>query len=179
MRAFIALELSKEIKKELEKVQNQLKKAGVRATWVKPEIVHLTLAFLGSITPNQVETIHKVLEEKTGKSSSLRLEQIGCFPRPEKARIIFIDLRGDLKELNNLTKQIRQGLKKEKIWFDNKPPIAHITIGRVKKRSNLTDILKGIKVNKIKFLAREISLNQSTLGHSGPKYTKLKICHLT
>jgi 2'-5' RNA ligase len=175
MRVFIALELSREIKKELEKVQNQLKKAGAQATWVKPEIAHLTLAFLGSITSNQVETIHQVLEEiGQGKPIQLELGQVGCFPHPAKPRVIFVSLKGELVKLNSLVKQIREGLKKEKIGFDKKPFRTHVTLGRVKKRQNLTPILKGIKVKKTKFLAQEITLIKSELTPSGPVYSKLK-----
>ena len=176
MRVFIALELSEKVKKEIAKLQKQLQRAGAKATWVKPEIAHLTLAFLGSVTHKELEIIHKILEEEVKKSSPLKLElkQLGCFPSPERARIIFIDLRGDLKELNHLVKQIRKNLNKEKIRFDDKPFVAHATLGRVKKRQNLTHVLKGVRPKKIEFLAQEITLNQSTLGHSGPKYTKLK-----
>jgi len=181
MRAFIALELPKEIKKEIAKIQKQLQRAGAKATWVKPEIAHLTFAFLGSVTHNELEIIHKILEEEVKKSSllKLRLELVNCFPNPERARIIFVELQGDLKELNYLVKQIRKNLKQQKIWLDDKPFAPHVTLGRVRKQANLTHVLKGIKVKKLEFLAREITLNQSTLGRSGPKYTQLKICHLT
>jgi 2'-5' RNA ligase len=181
MRAFIALELPEKVKKEIAKLQKQLQRAGAKATWVKPEIAHLTFAFLGSVTHNEVEIIHKILEKEVKKSSLLKLELglVSCFPSPERARIIFIDLQGDLKKLNYLVKQIRKNLNKQKIWFDDKPFVAHATLGRVRKRQNLTHILKGVKIEKIEFLGQEITLNQSTLGHSGPKYTQLKICHLT
>lgn len=179
MRAFIALELSQEIKKELAKVQKQLQKAGAKATWVKPEISHLTFAFLGSVTHKELEIIHKILDQIEVKPIQLELAQLGCFPHPERARIIFINLQGDLKELKALAREIRKNLKKEKIWFDEKPFVAHVTLGRIKKRQNLTHVLKGIKPKRIKFSAQEITLNQSQLGSSGPKYIKLKRCFLT
>jgi len=139
----------------------------------------LTFAFLGSVTHNQLEIIHKTLNKITLRPIKLELNQLGCFPNPERVRIIFIDLQGDLKELNSLAKLIRKNLNKQKIWLDDKPFVAHVTLGRVRKRSNLTHVLKGVKPKKLEFLAQEITLNQSTLGHSGPKYTQLKICRLT
>lgn len=175
MRAFIALELPEEIKKEIAEIQTQLKKTGIKATWVKPEIVHLTLAFLGSIAPNQGETIYKVLKENCPeKPIQLELEQAGCFPHPIRPRVIFVELEGEINKLNNLAKQIRQGLKKEKIWLDDKPFVAHVTIGRAKRRLNLTHVLKKIRVKKVKFSAQEITLNKSKLTPSGPVYSKLK-----
>lgn len=171
MRAFITLELSEKVKKEIGEIQDQLKKAGVQATWVKPKIAHLTLAFLGSITPNQVEIIHKILEEiGQGKPIQLELGQLGCFPHSARPRVIFVELGGEIEKLNNLTKQIREGLKKQKIWFDNKPFRTHVTLGRIKKRKNLTHILKGIKIKKVEFLGKEITLDKSELTPSGPVY---------
>lgn len=174
MRAFIALELPEEIKKEIREIQSQLKNAGVQATWVKPEITHLTIAFLGSVTHKQLEIIHQILEGVVPSSLRFRLGLINFFPNPARPRIIFLDFEGDLEKLKNLVSQLRQQLKKEKIWFDDKPFVAHITLGRIKKRQNLTQVLKGIKIKKIEFLSNEITFNQSELGSLGPIYTRLE-----
>ena len=104
MRTFIALELPNRIKKNLERIQKDLTEAGVQARWVKPELSHLTLAFLGSITPDKVEPITKILEEVASQIKLVQLHflKIGCFPSPARARIIFIDLGGELGKLNAL-----------------------------------------------------------------------------
>jgi 2'-5' RNA ligase len=199
MRVFISLELPEEIKKEIAKIQKQLQRAGAKATWVKPEIAHLTLAFLGSVTHKELEIIHMILDEIRARPIRLELGSLGCFPNQERARIVFIEFQGNLKALHFLANQIHQNLKEEKIQFDNKPFVAHVTLGRVRRRhpkprgvrgspdtelssgsgQNLTHVLKGVKPKKLEFLAQEISLNQSILGPSGPKYKRLKTLHLT
>lgn len=175
MRAFIALELPEEIKTEIKNIQQQLKMAGVQAKWVKPEIAHLTLAFLGLITPNKVEPIGRILEEVAGqiKPAKLHLAKIGCFPDLAKARIVFVDLGDELGKLNALAIKVRKGLKKEKIYFDKKPFTAHITLGRIKKRQNLTKIIKENKIKRVQFIADKISLTKSQLTEAGPIYKKL------
>jgi len=180
MRAFIALELPEEIKKEINKIQQDLKKAGIQARWVKPEIVHSTLAFLGSITPDKVELISNILDETARqiKPVQLHLLKIGCFPGPAKARVIFVDLGGELGKFNALAIKIRKRLKKEKIYFDKKPHVSHITLGRIKKKQNLTQLTRKIKVKKVKFVACEVSLNKSTLTESGPIYTQIRCASL-
>jgi len=176
MRVFIALELPEEIKTEIKFLQQQLDKAGVQARWIKPTIAHLTLVFLGSMTPNKVEPLSQILEEVAGqiKPIELRLLKIGCFPNLARARIIFVDLNGERDKLNVLATKIRKGLKKEKIWFDKKPFATHLTLGRIKKIKNLTKILKRVAVKRIEFRAKEVTLNKSDLGPAGPTYTKLK-----
>jgi len=176
MRAFISLELPEEIKAEISKIQQESEKTGVQARWVKPELAHLTLVFLGSITPNKVEPISKILEEAISqiKPVELHLLKIDCFPSPTKARIVFVDLGGELGKLHALATKIRKGLKKEKIYFDKKPFVSHVTLGRIKKRQNLTHLIKKIKIKKVKFVANEVTLTQSTLTPSGPVYQAIK-----
>ena len=189
MRVFIALEIpdeirtslrknlvSDEIKKKINKIQRDLKKTGVQAHWVKPELSHLTLAFLGSITPDKVKPISKILDEvaRQIKPVQLHLLKIGCFPSPVRTKIIFVELGGELGKLNALAIKIRKRLKKERIWFDEKPFVSHITLGRIRKGQNLTKLIKKIKIKKVKFIASEVSLTQSTLTKSGPIYSKLK-----
>ena len=52
MRTFIAIELPKEIKEYLARVQNKLKASGADVKWVEPANIHLTLKFLGEIDEN-------------------------------------------------------------------------------------------------------------------------------
>lgn len=180
MRAFIALELPEKRKTEIGKIQQELKKAGVQARWVKPESSHLTLAFLGPITPNKIEPVGKILNDvaRQVKPVQLHLLKIGCFPSLTKARIVFVDLGGELDKLNALAIKIREQLKKEKIYFDKKPFVSHITLGRIKKRQDLTQLIKKTKIKKVKSVANEVSLTKSTLTESGPIYQKLKCVSL-
>ncbi len=176
MRAFIALEIPEEVKKEIEKIQKDLEKGGIQARWVKPKLSHLTLAFLGSITPDKAKLVETVLEEaaRQVKPANLSLQKIGCFPSPARARIIFVDLGGELGKLNALALKIRKGLKKERVYFDKKPFVSHITLGRIRKKKNLSQSISKTKVKKVKFVARRISLTQSTLTGGRPVYKPLK-----
>jgi len=180
MRAFISLELPRKIKKEIGQIQKGLKKAGVQTRWVNPEKSHLTLVFLGSVTPNKVEIISAILEEVASqiKPVKLKLAKLGCFPSPQKARVIFVDLQGEVGKLNALAIKIRKKLKKEKIWFDKKPFVAHITLSRLKKRQNLTYLINKVKIKRVEFTANKVCLNKSTLTESGPVYEKLKCVSL-
>lgn len=175
MRTFIALELSEEIKKEIGKIQKDLAAIGMQARWVNPKIAHLTLAFLGAITPEKIGLIEKILSEVVGqiKPIKLFLNKVDCFPSLAKARIIFLSLGGELGKLHALATKIRKRLKKEKIWFDQKPFAGHLTLGRLKNRQNLTEALKKIKIKRIKFVGKTIALNTSQLTPQGPIYKKI------
>jgi 2'-5' RNA ligase len=49
VRAFLALELSGEIREGLKGAQDLLRTAGARMTYVKPENIHITVKFLGEV----------------------------------------------------------------------------------------------------------------------------------
>jgi len=175
MRIFIALEIPEKIKKEISKTQNQLKSSGIQAHWVKPEIAHLTLVFLGETAPNKVGEIEKILKEVGGQISpvNLWLEKIDCFPSPAKAKIIYLSLKGELGKLNALALKIRKLLKKQKINFDQKPFVPHLTLGRLKKLQNISGLLSKIKILRQEFFVHQLKLIQSTLTPQGPVYKTL------
>jgi len=176
MRTFISLEIPEEIKKEVGKIQNDLKTAGVQARWVKPEITHLTLAFLGETALDKISPLGIILENAAKEISSinLQLEQVSFFPSPVKARIIYLSLSGEIGKLNTLALKIRKKLKKEKIWFDEKQFSNHLTLGRFKRRQNLREIIPKMKIKKIKFIGQTIALKESQLTPQGPIYKTIK-----
>lgn len=176
MRAFVAIKLPKEIESEMAKIQGDLKKTGLEAKWVKPENVHLTIAFLGSIDNKQVVVIKKILSpinRLIEKPIKLRLRNLSAFPNVSRARIVFVDLFAEIERLNDLALKIRNELKNKRIWFDEKPFIAHLTLGRFKKPENLTYLIKKIVIEHVSFEVKEFFLYQSQLSSLGSIYTKL------
>jgi len=80
-----------------------------------------------------------------------------------------------------LQKGIEKELEKARIWFDKKPFVPHMTIGRVKKgisKGALVDLGKKIsKLRKIDFQSRilveSVEIMKSDLLPEGSIYTKL------
>ena len=176
MRAFVAIEISKEIKAEIFKIQNLLKTVGLEAKWVKPENIHLTVAFLGSIDDRQAAAIKEILTPASQfieKPINLQLGQISAFPSASRARVIFLDLSGETEKAKTSAAQIRSELKKKKIWFDEKSFVPHLTFARLKKPQNLSSLIEKVPIEKISFEVKEFSLYQSRLSPSGSIYTKL------
>ena len=86
IRAFIALELSAELRAGLEGLIRDLEK-GIRFTparplWVHPEAIHLTLKFLGSIEEARIPEIEGVLRRLPTGRIRLCCARSGwvCFP---------------------------------------------------------------------------------------------------
>lgn len=175
MRAFVAIEIPKEIKSEIAKIQSDLRRAGLGAKWVKPENVHLTVAFLGSINPEQITVVKKVVNKVNQRLNPIKLtlSEISAFPNFNFARVIFVGLSGQIETLNKIAKEAREELKAKKIWFDEKPFVAHLTLGRLKKPQKLAQLIQKFAVKKIRFAVKEVSLYQNQLFPSGSIYIKL------
>ena len=76
MRAFICIELSEEVKKEISKIIDKVKKVdSVRAKFVEPENIHLTLMFLGEISDKEAEMTKEALSSIKMKKFKVEL---GC-----------------------------------------------------------------------------------------------------
>lgn len=183
MRAFIAIEFPSNIKDTISKMQDKLKAGLPKVNWVKPENLHLSLKFLGEISPKQLENINQITAEivKTITDFKIKLESLGVFPNLACARIIWIGTNQAPEALGQIVAQLETKLAELGIPKEDRPFKAHITIGRIKHRLILSDLEKGINqvqrdmvCENLEFNTRGITLFQSTLGKQGPTYTALK-----
>lgn len=75
MRTFIAIEIPEKIKREIEKIQNQLPEFDGKLT--KRENLHLTLKFLGEVDEEKIEKVKEKLKEIKYKGFEAKLDKIG------------------------------------------------------------------------------------------------------
>lgn len=188
MRAFIAIELPIEIRDDLSRIQDKLKAELPKISWVKPQNLHLTLKFLGDISPEQLCDIKQITIEITKATAGFKinLRTLGVFPNPHAARIIWIGTNQPPLELKQLAQQMETRLVESNIPQEERPFCAHITIGRIKSHLAPSDLKKALdKVeNDVacanwEFDCREITLFESTLGPGGPAYTILEKFKIT
>ena len=83
IRSFIAIELPGELKRALTRLQDQLKSAQPTSVkWVDPHSIHLTLKFLGNISPDMVSKITTALEDAIRGVPPFHLEAGGLGNNP-------------------------------------------------------------------------------------------------
>jgi len=182
MRAFIAIELPARVRDDLSKIQDALKAALPKVSWVKPQNLHLTLKFLGDISPHQLEEIKRIINELSLEFAlfKIKLDDLGVFPGLHQARIIWTGISQDIliKQLAGSleTKLAGIGIAKEKRDFTS-----HITIARVKNPLDPADLERELKKAKndlvyanLGFNAEGITLFESVLGAGGAVYTVLE-----
>ena len=167
MRTFICIDFPLEIEKEIERLQKILLKKKFTGKLTEPETLHLTLKFLGELSPEEVEKVKAKLKEIKFPVLNLKLDHLGTFNHQGNPRIVWLKLIG----ANKLQNQIDIALK-DRFLIENRF-MSHLTLARVKyvkDKSGFIDYVKQIKPMKLKFQASSFKLKESTLSPQGPEY---------
>jgi RNA 2',3'-cyclic 3'-phosphodiesterase len=182
LRAFIAVEIPQEIREAVGKATAPLQKGiGSIVRWVPTENMHLTLKFLGDVSPANVEMLSQMLraEAEMFRCFDLRLGGLGSFPNLKRPRVIFIGIQAPTP-LEALQRGIesashRLGYESEERGFS-----PHLTIGRVKQNVTATEqqtIRRALEETRIDSLGTarvdSVHLYKSDLKPTGSVYTRL------
>ncbi|MBN2384269.1 RNA 2',3'-cyclic phosphodiesterase [bacterium] len=181
LRCFIAIELDLAIKDLLRNIQERLGKCNAPLRLVKPEGIHLTLKFLGEIQQVLVERISGVLAQIMPQFSPFRLSlnEVGAFPHPGKARVLWIGIDQGREQLVALQKHIEHELDSRlKIGREKRAFSPHLTLARLKYPSPVDhlfpEIVKDKQLFSLTMPVHCIKLFQSILRPSGAEYTVLE-----
>lgn len=168
-RAFISIELPREIKKEILEIQKKIEQMEIiRGKFVEKENLHLTLKFLGEIDEKTIEEVKKKLSKLTFDDFDCVLGELGVF-NENFIKIVWVSLEGPV--LFKLQKKIDDLL--EGIFPKEERFMAHITIARpkfVKDREGFIKKLKKINFTKKAFPIEKVFLKESKLSSKGPEY---------
>ena len=161
MRLFIAIKLSEEMISSLTDYENEMRTAGVKGNFTRPENIHITLAFIGEY--GDPDNVLDMMERTEFNPFTICLDKVGDFGELFWAGI------SDSAELTNYVKRLRKGLADAGIPFDRKKFSPHITLVRkpVYKNWHYDRAPKG------SMIVDRISLMNSERGKNGMIYTEL------
>ena len=185
-RIFIAINLPENIKKEL--LSFQLKWPDLPIRWVGPENLHITLAFLGYLSDEELLEIIKITKEVASRneSFSLNLKSI-CYGPPKKMPPRMVWAEGEKSmELGKLQKDLEISLFSSSIKSlkepESRPYTPHITLGRIRQwefrqiePEERPEVNEDISLN---FEVNSIEVMESELKRGGAEYTILESCPL-
>lgn len=182
IRSFIAIPLPISAQHTIAEWVEQLKqrqKTGVR--WVHPANLHLTLKFLGDISPAQIPDIQREMQAAAAELCvfTFDLKNIGAFPGLYKPRVIWVGIQAPpaLKELHH---SLDHRLKSLNFPLEERPFSAHLTLGRISRKAgesdiaSLTALLRQPHHNTLTGIpVQTLHLYRSELSPQGPRYTLL------
>lgn len=176
IRTFIAIEIPANIKNGLSLLIESLRESSgdARIRWVKPESIHLTLKFIGDLSPGAVSRITENIEKPAAKRSKFEITVggLGCFPNWHKPRVVWVGISEESGELTTLQNEIDLALEPLGILPETRPYHAHLTVGRVKKPGD--NGFAQMEIGTIGYMhVDEFCLIRSDLRSDGAVYTNL------
>ena len=183
LRSFLALEippgLQRLIADRTAPVRRALPAPLVR--WVAEENIHLTIKFLGDVSPANLELLAEALQRETAglPAFPVQVGGLGAFPNTRRARVLWIGLEAprELFTLQRLTETVCERLGYER---EQRPFSAHLTIGRVGQHAGPAEharIHQALEQVRIDLLGNPcldaLCIFKSDLRPTGSVYTRL------
>ena len=180
VRCFIAIHVPEAIRGALARLSAELRSCRVRAKWARPEQMHLTLRFLGEITPDQCATISAHMAKSTRKLApfQLRVHGVGAFPNVRRANIIWSGVGPSDGPLAQLQMHCEAAARSAGLTAEPRAFFPHITLTRLTDRRPPEDLILAIERHQTfiagEFTVEGVSLCKSELTQGGPVHSRLQ-----
>jgi RNA 2',3'-cyclic 3'-phosphodiesterase len=183
LRAFIAVEMPGWIQSAISQsttaLKNALPKTLVR--WVAPQNVHLTLKFLGDVSPKNLEHLVETLKPEVAAHEvfPISISGLGAFPNTRRARVIWIGLEAP-PALEALRCRVEAAAAQLGYLPEERQFSPHLTIGRVVQNVSSADlqrIRRSLETTQVGHLGTQqveaVHIFKSDLQPGGAVYTHL------
>lgn len=181
IRCFVAIPLNRHTKKQLRRVQADIRATGIQAGWPSADNFHLTLKFLGDMPEHILPDLKSILSEATKGKTRLNItfNRIGAFPNARHPKIIWIGPDKPNPELIALQQDIDSKLNAHFQFAKEKKFLPHITLSRVRHYAKPVLVKKAIGINTeaIKICVDQIHLIKSRLLPSGATHDSIFHVH--
>ena len=179
IRSFLAFDIENDVVlNRLATVQSLLVKTGADLKLVEPQNIHITLRFLGNITPSMAENIFEEMRKIQFMPFNVQIKGLGAFPDLRYSRVVWAGITEGAEQLKNIFNQLEPRLRGLGFTPDPKGFSPHLTIARVRSGRNKQQLAKFIIENGNYDFgavnAKCLRLKRSDLMPNGPVYSTLK-----
>jgi 2'-5' RNA ligase len=182
LRVFIAVEIPLSIRQAIRDNTESMREAlGSLIRWVPTENMHLTLKFIGDVSPANVELLSQMLTAETKGSAPFQMQigGLGSFPGSRRARVIWIGIQAP-PGLASLQHGIESATTRLGYEPETRPFSPHLTIGRVRQQvsageqQQIRTALERTQVGDLGIAGiTAVHLFKSDLQPTGSIYTRL------
>jgi 2'-5' RNA ligase len=182
IRVFLAVPVPDSIRASIDSAAAPVRARLPRVRWVRSDLWHFTLIFLGERPPAEVGSVERVATEVCRGTRAFRLavQGTGCFPGAARPRVLWVGAGSGVDELAGLRDGLYRALRRDGISLPNESFSAHLTVGRVRdntspeERAAIGSLWSSLRIPALPaFDLREARLMRSDLGPGGPRYTAL------
>ncbi|MGI8824781.1 MAG: RNA 2',3'-cyclic phosphodiesterase [Chloroflexota bacterium] len=185
-RIFVAVPLPEALCRELSALESRFVLGRPFLRWVRADLMHVTVRFLGSTVLDRVPLVTEATERavKRAQPHTLHLADLGGFPNAESPRILWVGLQRDAgyRDLAVLFERLNVELTHHGFLEEKHAFTPHITLARVRDdaRGNDRRVIGEELATERAFLpdhsdvpVRELIVMRSDLSPSGPTYTPI------
>jgi RNA 2',3'-cyclic 3'-phosphodiesterase len=178
VRLFLAIDPGDTSRRQLATTIDAIQAGTSGVRWVKPDKLHITMAFLGEVDESRVQEIAQEGQRVAARHApfAATVSGAGVFPNWRQPRVVWLGIP-DSGALDQLGTDINSMCTRLGYPPDH-PFRAHLTIGRVnqpltgQQRDTLRKALETTTEPHLMNVTR-VSLMRSTLGPGGSAYSEL------
>ena len=178
MRAFVALPCPPRLRAALKQALEGWRGTGTSVRWSRPELVHLTLRFLGDhADPDRLERLGDGLGRAAARAHPLTIRPgpTGAFPGWGRPRILWLGLE-DRGGLAQLAAAVEEAARRAGFPAEERPFTPHLTLGRAKDGKlavQIVEAVRGWRPDTGEETLEEMVLYRSELGPAGARHEPL------
>jgi 2'-5' RNA ligase len=176
MRLFIAINIPKAERLRIHRAARPLREQGYPVRWVPEELFHITLKFLGQVSPESLPALRESLGKVAKKTDPFTLEirGFGAFPTIRRPRVLWVGADPS-PALRCLKQDLEWALSDQGFERETREFHPHFTLGRVRTRDG-AGAFRGLDVlaSELEYEGEAhvgaIELMESHLSSSGARY---------
>jgi 2'-5' RNA ligase len=174
----VAIETDPELRESIRRFQEKCRTAQADVKWVRPENIHLTLAFLGDIAASAVSGVEEAMRAAVQGVAPFRcpVEGAGAFGPARSPRVLWVGLRG-AEPIAAIQSGLAAGLREKGHTLEDRPFAPHLTIGRVRSALHAEALLAAVASGRDRAFGEvrvsRLVLFRSQLRPEGPEYSVL------
>ncbi len=183
IRAFIAIDLSPDIQKQLDEVLQgyRAQLPGIPIRWVAASNIHLTLKFLGDVSLSNLSLLTEMIQKEvsTHHQFEISVGGSGAFPNIRQPRVVWVGVEAP-SELSAIQNGIEVATARLGYLREERAFSPHLTLGRVSRNATSQDIKvisKALEATRVGFLGATcvemVYLYRSDLQPTGAVYTQI------
>lgn len=168
MRLFAAVQPPEPVLDRLDAAIARARTDWTELRWAGREQWHITLAFYGELDAARLPALTRRLARAAGRTASPRLALTGAgtFPEPDRARVLWAGVRGDVGDLRKLADAAAAAGRRVGAARDRKAFRPHLTLARCRRPADLRTLVIGLNgIESERWRAGELRLIES---HPGP-----------
>ena len=172
-RVFVAIDIAEAARAAVGEHIARLKKLypNVRARWVAPENLHVTMRFVGNVDAAELKDLDERVESVARGITEfeMTLAETGNFGRRrDRTDTLWVGVKASDGQLN----EIAVALQEE----PHRKFVPHLTIARIKDRAQAVPLIEehlSSEFQQVSFIVRDLVIYESTLTPSGSVYSVL------